>query len=530
MSDIKRFSDLWNVLEDPESEISTAKETVFSISKSYLFATVLHNIAEDVTTTCQCRPSCRIDLVSAFLRLCPNDYSLTSGLKESDTEKADAYHEEEYFKDLLRIESHADIKEFVDREFYDYTGEDFPKAAVRATAVFKFFTVFFRRSSPKDFSSPKLFLDLTARLVAKAGAHATTHETNPPWTNDSSVRAANDLLQSLLLCCSRNSLSELLVWSPFSSETEFLESFRYADSIFGKVLSSNQSRLIKDKWPKNPHVKSTFCWCLMQVKYPYLSFYLDQILPHVLLFVDDFITEHKMTGLKCLAHIIANVSKEELRWYNRHAVIFDALKHQLYTQEQDVLRNVLLSLLSILSVIEENPRSSQNTDYNHYDEIFELILYNAEMENNLAFRRIYTSFIPTLIETMGITCVRHMKALLRVIETYLEIHDGPHETARLNILCSLQKILEVAWPRVVPHLDFLVKVLLKLLYDVSVEDVMITSEPAKKKLVDKITELLCTLKKLNAQRIEELLTAVSGDVIDVADFQFVVESVITTKV
>lgn len=173
----------------------------------------------------------------------------------------------------------------------------------------------------------------------------------------------------------------------------------------------------------------------------------------------------------------------------------------------------------------KKPSNSENIDYNHYDETFELILYNSEMENNLAFRRIYTSFIPTFIEIMGIACVRHMKALLRITGSYLEIHDGPHETARLNILCCLQKIIEVAWPRVGNHIDFLVKVLLKLLYDISVEDVLITSTSVKKQLVDKTTEVLRNLKKIDAHRTGELLTAVSGKV-DIAEFQLAVESVL----
>lgn len=520
MSNIKNLSSLWKILEDPDA--GTVKEIVLSICNSYSFPTVVHNIAEDVMT-CRCSHFCKIDLASTFLKLCPDDY-LISSRKEFNLEKDEhsvdvCYEVEEYFKDLLCIEAHADVEEFVDREFYNYTKEDFPEVAVRATAVFKFFTLLFQRLSPTDFLSPKQFLHITALIITKAAAHAC----HGPWTNNSSVQEAHDLLKSLSLCCSCHSLSELLVWK--SPKTENLDSFQYTHSIFGKILTLNRSRLLKEKWLKNPLTKSAFCWCLIQVKHPYLSYYLDQVLAPVLLFVDDFLPEHKIPGLKCLDHIIKNVSKEELRWYNRHAVMFDVLKHQLYTQEVTVLENVLPCLLSILCVIEKKPSNSENIDYNHYDETFELILYNSEMENNLAFRRIYTSFIPTFIEIMGIACVRHMKALLRITGSYLEIHDGPHETARLNILCCLQKIIEVAWPRVGNHIDFLVKVLLKLLYDISVEDVLITSTSVKKQLVDKTTEVLRNLKKIDAHRTGELLTAVSGKV-DIAEFQLAVESVL----
>ena len=512
-------------LGDPDT--CTVKEKVFTICKSYSFPIVLHSIAEDVIT-CRCNPFCRIDLASMFLRLCPDDYLRSFNTKEFDLEKEKHTVEgcregEEYFNDFLRIESHADAEEFADREFYDYTEEDFPKAAIKATAGFNFFTLLFQRLSPMDFFSPKQFLDLTAPLITKAAAHSSFG----PWTSNSSAKGAHELLESLSTYCSCYSLSELLVWSPLP-KTKYLENFQYTHSIFGKILLLNRSRLLKEKWPKNPLAKSAFCWCLKQVKHPYLSSYLDQILVPVLLFVDDFTSEHKIAGLKCLDHIMKNVSQEELRWYNRHAVIFDALKHQLYTQDAIVLENVLPCLLSVLSVIEKNPLNSENMDYNHYDEIFELILYNSEMENKLAFRRIYTSFIPTFIDIMGISCVRHMKALLRIIEYYLEIYDGPYETARLNVLRTLQKIIEVAWPRVDNHIDFLVKVLLKLLYDVVVEDVIITSGPVKKQLVNKTIEILCDLKKVNGQRIEELLTAVSGK-IDVAGFQLAVESVLESN-
>lgn len=50
-------------------------------------------------------------------------------------------------------------------------------------------------------------------------------------------------------------------------------------------------------------------------------------------------------------------------------------------------------------------------------------------------------------ERLGIQIARHLKRLQRVIVGYLEVSDGPDETARLATLETLKHTIQHAWPR-----------------------------------------------------------------------------------
>ncbi|XP_029643753.1 TELO2-interacting protein 2-like [Octopus sinensis] len=522
----KLISDLWeDIVGSSASDIDgncNLESIVDQMRQSHSFTDVIHQISIELQS-CTCSPLCKLNLVVVFVQLCPEIYFECNHQEEMliASSTKNTFSEDNDVKLLQKIVTHAYVEEFRDREIYEYTADDFPNAVTRANLVFKSFTLLLQNQK----ASKRIFcrnesLDLVALLCSLAASHAEPG----PWTSETTVVAANSIINALAKFYSCRNSQELLLLANEHGFTNPEDSW-HTKSIFRKILNLNQPRLRKENWNKNPFAKAAFCWCLGNVEHPYLSFYLDHVLTPVLLFVDDFVSEHKLTGIKYLNYIIDNVSKEELRWYNRDAVIFDALKHQLFTQEESVLETTLSSLLSILSILEKPPSKLENISYNRYDEIFTSVLYNAQIENQLSFRRVYTSYIPKFIHLMGMTVVRHTKQFLQLVESYLEIYDGPHEVARLNVLASLKSFIKVSWPRIQHHNDKLVKILLRLVYDVAVEDVYVIPNDVKQKVISEVVEILGILRMLNKERVENLLHAVSGK-LNIPAFQEAVESVL----
>ena len=90
-----------------------------------------------------------------------------------------------------------------------------------------------------------------------------------------------------------------------------------------------------------------------------------------------------------------------------------------------LLEVLLPCMLSILAVLERpSKRSSQSPNpMNRYDHIFQRLLSSTEVENKIVLRRLYTSHLPQFILILGINSARHMKRLIRVITSYLEVSN-----------------------------------------------------------------------------------------------------------
>ena len=146
------------------------------------------------------------------------------------------------------------------------------------------------------------------------------------------------------------------------------------------------------------------------------------------------------------------------------------------------------------------------TIFRRYDEILQKILTDMEMENLLRNRRIYSEHVVKYIETMGVTVVRHLPRLLRVVCSYLEVSDGPEELARLNALDMLEMTIKIAWPRMPDHCENLFKTLIKLIYDISL-DKSTPKETVKDMIIGKITVNMILLKRAVPQHVVPWLFA-----------------------
>ncbi|XP_009981918.1 PREDICTED: TELO2-interacting protein 2, partial [Tauraco erythrolophus] len=345
---------------------------------------------------------------------------------------------------------------------------------------------------------------ILCRVMGPIYVFAATHVVERPWTNERSQAVAQELLASLVRAAG------------CGSGEGFLRGRRNTGSS-GETVSSGVTKhsvantgqeLDKDTWKRNPTTKHVFCWTLPHITRPWLSCYLERVLPPSLLISDDYQEENKILGVRCLHHIVLNVPAADLCQFNRALVVYHALYNHLYSREAPLIQAVLLCLLDLLPILERAQRhQKQARPTAHCDEVLQLVLTHMEAEHRLALRRVYARTLPAFVQRLGIQIARHLKRLERVILGYLEVYDGPEEGARLGILETLQCTIEHAWPRMPCRLPVLLQALLKMIWDVHTDQGS-TPEPVKAALLQGATECLILLDRCSEGQVKVLLEGV----------------------
>ncbi|KYO34182.1 TELO2-interacting protein 2 [Alligator mississippiensis] len=327
---------------------------------------------------------------------------------------------------------------------------------------------------------------------------AATHCMKRPWTSPRSQSVAQELLASLVRAAGCGSVAEFL------QGTNEDEAGRFA-----AVMGLLKPQLTKETWRCNPATKHVFSQTLRQVTRPWLSRYLESVLPPSLLISDDYREENKILGVLCLHHIILNVPAAELCQFNRAQVVYHALYNHLYSREAQLIQVVLLCLLDLLPVLEKSPQqlSKETRPATPSDEVLQLVLTHMEAEHRLVLRRAYAHTLPAFVERHGILIARHLKRLERVIVAYLEICDGPEEEARLGILETLKCTIQHAWPRMLCRLSVLLKALLRVMWDVQT-DTSLTPETVKTALLQGATDCLILLDRCSEGQVKILLDGI----------------------
>lgn len=357
-----------------------------------------------------------------------------------------------------------------EEDLFDAT--DFLGVAERACLVLNIFRELLKRVTlcgrrNKDLDSWRCMIQLGYFLFVIAAQQATENL----WTNQSSVALSKDCVCLLLETFGCPTVSEFLVLdtkhiSPIDLDQHYNSVVK--KSIIGKLLLQWKPHLQRNTWKQNPAVASSFSWCLKHLKFTYLSDFIELLLPPCLLFIDSHVVENKEMGTSCLIHILQTATAEELRWYGRADVIYEALKRQMYSTEESLLKQTHEAILLILKVIVKDNNDLACTT--KYDEIFSLILQAAFHENKLVLRRVHTHSLHLFIECLGINVVKYMKQLLELVEEYLEISDLPSEEARVNTLNAVKSLIKTAWPRIPSHSSKMFKVLIKLIHQLTSDE------------------------------------------------------------
>ncbi|XP_003474784.3 TELO2-interacting protein 2 isoform X2 [Cavia porcellus] len=335
-------------------------------------------------------------------------------------------------------------------------------------------------------------------LAGPVYVFAVTHSLEQPWTSPRSRDVAGQVLALLLQVTDCKSAAGFLRGEDEEEKGRFTV-----------ILGLLKPSLNKESWKNNPAVKHIFSWTLQQITRPWLNQHLERILPPSLLISDDYQTENKILGVRCLHHIVLNVPVADLLQFNRAHVLYHALFNHLYTPEHQLIEAVLLCLLDLFPVLEKAQRWKGDgvRPTTHCDEVLQLMLTHMEPEHRLLLRRTYARNLPAFVGRLGILSVRHWKRLERVIVGYLEVYDGPEEEARLKILETLKLLMQHTWPRVACRLVVLLKALLKLICDVA-RDRSLTPEPVKDALLQEATGCLVLLDHCCRGQVKGLLARI----------------------
>ncbi|XP_077161390.1 TELO2-interacting protein 2 [Paroedura picta] len=339
---------------------------------------------------------------------------------------------------------------------------------------------------------------LLCHLAGPMYVFAVTHAAERPWSRPRTQSLAQELLEDLLQVWGCQSVPEFLRGAAEDEE-----------GWFAVVMQSLKPELTKETWQRNPATKHVFSWTLQQVTRPWLGPHLEKVLPPSLLLSDDYRIENKILGVQCLHHIIRNVPGADLCQFNRAQVVHHALSNHLYSKEAQLMQVVLPCLLDLLPILERAPGrpSHQPPSAVPSDKVLRLVLTHMEPEHQLALRRVYAKNLPAFVERLGIHVARHLKRLQRVIVGYLEVYDGPEETARLAMLETLKRTIQHAWPRMTTRLAVLLQALLRLMWD-TVANRTPTPEPVTAALLQGATECLLLLDRCSHGQVKVLLQGV----------------------
>ncbi|XP_028408340.1 TELO2-interacting protein 2-like [Dendronephthya gigantea] len=329
------------------------------------------------------------------------------------------------------------------------------------------------------------------------------------WALDDCKKMAMAVLESLIVMCGCRDVLGLLCGNGGKTLKERDCCF-FPNGVLRSVLEKMKTFMSKNKLPDYPVAVHIIVWSIRNMKHPYLGEHISMILPPLLMLVDDYRVENRVTGIETLSHVIENMNATELCWYGRANMIYDALHHRIRTNQPEVMRVLQLCLLKIIKVIEPSPkRPIASPKMNKCDENFQIILTSMEFESKIVMRRAYCSNLALFIDHMGITIVRHLTRLLRVVFGYLEIGDGDTEDWRLLMLDILKSILLNAWPKVPNYMDDILRCLMKVVIDVSMSSVALT---LKHSMFEKIENCLVLLLCLCGESVRNQLECMTSGI------------------
>lgn len=432
-----------------------------------------------------------------------NKADLSWVFPEAHSENA-AVYEKCFVHAVTSLYKAVTVPSFDGREDTGYEKSDFPGVAEQAVGAMQLYLAMASKfveganNTEKPFGQ-EIFPRLSTQLTVKSVLLAAEHYKENMWATTASVSIAHKLMENIFKLNMSNSVSELLTCNKTQKNEE----------IVNVLFSEMKHRLNKENWKQNPSITDVFQFLLFNIKRPYLSNYINILLPPSLLLVDDHRDENKILGIHCLQHILDNSSKAEMKWYSRADVVFDALQKLMYLSNNDIIRPLLQCILSVLAVLEDPVNHGAQLKESNYDTIFRKILTNMEMENKIPARQAYASCLDMFINVMGISVVNHLTQVLRVISEYLEVYDGPQEKARFCVLIALKTLIKVAWPRVANHHIMIVKMLLKLMYDVLLDKTSLNTKEVNGKLVNNVVECLVLLNKATTGKVVKFLQYLS---------------------
>ncbi|KAG0722461.1 TELO2-interacting protein 2 [Chionoecetes opilio] len=330
------------------------------------------------------------------------------------------------------------------------------------------------------------------------------------WSSPAAARTSKKIMGKLSELFDCSNVADLVHSKGDSSGTQSSDNI---ENLIGKdnrqdfmkpTLQKLSEMLNKDNWKMYPSLKMSYWWILRNIGKDDLGEHLVHLLPPALFIVDDWEAKNKLLGLKCLHHILENTVGSELRWYGRSSVIYDALKPLLHTREPEILSNLYPTIIKVAKVVEADPAKTGKLQHNStLDFIMQQLVQEMAHEQKLSLREVYAAALPLLLPALNLYAVRWSKELLDVCGDYLATFEGPAAQDRINILKALQSYVKASWPQVHRHALPLMKMVVRLLYDVTEEDSGVEAESVQV-IAQEAQDLVVLLHAAAPNTVQEL--------------------------
>ncbi|XP_075227428.1 TELO2-interacting protein 2-like isoform X1 [Lycorma delicatula] len=336
--------------------------------------------------------------------------------------------------------------------------------------------------SGKFFNLKKTLIhNVTVNLLLLCGEHLQNDKSE--WTTSDTVKYSQLIIEFMCKTYSCQNIIELL---NDSNNNKLLP------LLFNKL----KPKLLKDTWKCFPAAVSSYTWIVFKIKFPNMGPVLHLGMPTTLILLDDYVIANRINGLNCLHHIIENVTKTELSWYCEGEILYKTLEPMMYSLEPNLLNSLINCLITVLSKIVSN---EDKLKWTHYDDVMNIWLPSIEMEQKLAFRSAHMESLSVFLQSMGLSCVRWSKRLIRIFDEYAAIPID-----RENCFKVMYTFISVTWPRTSNYFDEITIIILKSLSDV-IEDKDSNSDNLNSNtVVNSIVECLNILNDIVPDEMQKL--------------------------
>ncbi|XP_073970207.1 TELO2-interacting protein 2-like isoform X1 [Rhodnius prolixus] len=306
------------------------------------------------------------------------------------------------------------------------------------------------------------------------------------WSSHITMEITKKIADQLLQLFHKNTVEELIMGSRF---------------IFKNALLELRPKLLLSTWKCNPAAVLCYHWLLMKVRAPFLNEYLSDVLPTALIITDDFEEPNRLRGLKCITHIVNNVTKADLQMYGQCDVILEALQPILYCREVDLLEQFLVCFVTIMRKMDQ-PSYSNNLSRNKFDDVVNVILNNLDLEEKNEVKIIYLNCLLDLIKILQLRSLRHSRKLLDMLAREINIETNDYMNTLL--LQVLDTLLKYCWPRFNFQKQFrpVIISLFKLIHDWSSSEGI--EKSLSKSLEVRLRNTFQLLKTLSQDQIQQV--------------------------
>lgn len=250
------------------------------------------------------------------------------------------------------------------------------------------------------------------------------HDSSCVWCDETCAKLSDEVIDKFckIFNCTTK---QLLV------EVSFGESRGVENKMAMLLLKFLRPKLLTDTWRTYPGAVACYKWIIMNIEIPYMQEYIYTVIPTTLNIIDDYHADNKVLGLKCLSHILSNVTMEQLKNYCSIDLFYTMVKPLLHWREKETIIPLLNCIIEIAKK-GNSKYQKQSVDpgwCEYMDETLAILLPIIEFEQDVRLQTEYTEALYIILNASetNVSLARWSHRFISVIECYAQF---PHTSYR----------------------------------------------------------------------------------------------------